>query len=95
MKALCLLLIIALAGILVYCLHELSRVGDQKTARSTRLWSIEVLRTTDARGMTYESLHDSIGEPQIQGTALRWVDDKGRRWIFTNGALAHELDAEP
>jgi hypothetical protein len=55
-------------------------------------WVIEVLRTTDARGMTYESLHSANGEPEVQGTALRWTDEKGRRWIFTEGALAHEFD---
>ncbi len=54
-------------------------------------WSVEVLRTTDARGMTYSSLHSAQGEPDTGGASMRWVDDQGRRWIYVEGALAHEL----
>lgn len=54
-------------------------------------WIVEVLRTTDARGMTYESLHSAKGEPDAQGTVMRWTDEGGRRWLFVDGALAHEI----
>jgi hypothetical protein len=57
-------------------------------------WSVEILRTTDARGMTYSSLHNTQGEPNASGASLRWTDENGVRWIFANGALAHELQTE-
>lgn len=77
-----LVLSVAAVPLSVLALREPRRPGP---------WSVEVLRTTDARGMTYSSLHAAQGEPDASGSVLRWTDKEGRRWLYVHGALAHEL----